>query len=148
MADTKKPSSPATQAPAKTTAAGGAGGSSGGNGGLVDRIIQNGKLARDPSQVARARQILAEFVNQVAAAPKGSIGNDVYSFIVSRISNIDRNMSMQMDQIVQNPTFQKFEGSWRGLNKLVMGTETGESLKLRLWVVTKQECSTSIASQS
>ncbi len=137
MADeTKK--TPPTSTPAKG-AAGGAGGSSGGTGSIVDRIIQNGKLARDPSQTARAKQILAEFANQVAAAPKGSIGNDVYSFIVSTISNIDRSISLQMDEIVHAPAFQKFEGSWRGLSKLVHATETGEHLKLRLWVVTKHE---------
>ena len=140
MADeTKKTPTPATQAGGKAAATGGAGGSSSDKGSIVDRIIQNGKLARDPSQVARAKQILAEFANQVAAAPKGSIGNDVYSFIVSCISNQDRSISLQMDQIVHNPDFQKFEGSWRGLHKLVMGTETGEHLKLRLWVVTKHE---------
>lgn len=116
---------------------GGAGGSKGGS--ILDSIIQNGKLARDPSQLANARGMIAEFVNQVAAVPKGSVGDDVYSFIVGRISQIDSKLSLQMDEIVHNPDFQKFEGSWRGLQKLVMGTETGENLKLKLWVVTKQE---------
>jgi type VI secretion system protein ImpC len=138
------PSATATAGVPKTTSptggdSGGSGGSGGKGGSLTDTIIQNGRLARDPTQVARAKQILAEFVNQVAAAPKGSVGNDVYSFIVSRISQVDRTISAQMDQIVQNPDFQKFEASWRGLNKLVMGTETGERLKLKLWVITKQE---------
>jgi len=115
------------------------GGSSSGGGSLVDKIIQNGRLARDPSQVARAKEMLAEYVNQVAAAPKGSIGNDVYSFIVNCISKFDNTLSVQMDQIIHNPDFQRFEGSWRGLAKLVMNTETGENLRLKLWVLSKQE---------
>ena len=106
---------------------------------LLDRIIQNGKLARDPSHVDLAKSMLAEFVTQVAAAPKGSIGNDVYSFIVSRISQVDQILSLQMDQIIQHPEFQKFEGSWRGIHGLIMAAETGERLKLKLWVVSKQE---------
>lgn len=116
---------------------GGAGGSKGGS--LLNSIIQNGKLARDPSQLDNARQMIAEFVNQVAAAPKGSVGDDIYSFIVGKISQIDTSLSLQMDEIVHDSAFQTFEGSWRGLYKLVMGTETSESLKLKLWVVTKQE---------
>ena len=116
------------------------GGTSGGPGGsLVDRIIQNGKLARDPSQVERSREILAEFAEQVAAAPRGSIGNDVYSFIVSRISQVDQALSLQMDQIIHHPTFQKFEGSWRGIHNLVMAAETGERVKIKLWVVIKKK---------
>lgn len=117
----------------------GGGGTGGSAGSLLDRIIQNGKLARDPSHVDLAKEMLAEFVTQVSAAPKGSIGNDVYSFIVSRISQIDQSLSLQMDQIIQHPEFQKFEGSWRGLHNLVMAAETGERLKLKLWVVSKQE---------
>lgn len=116
---------------------GGAGGSSGGS--LLSTIIQNGKLARDPSQIDNATKMVTEFVNQVAAAPKGTVGDDVYSFIVSRISQIDTSISLQMDEIIHHPDFQKYEGSWRGLFKLVMATETSETLKLKLWVITKQE---------
>lgn len=115
------------------------GGGTAGSGGLLNTIIQNGKLARDPTQIGNAKQMLAEFVNQVAAAPKGSVGRDVYSFIVSSISTIDRTISLQMDEIVHDSAFQKLEASWRGLHKLVTATETGETLKLKLWVITKQE---------
>ncbi len=117
----------------------GGGGDDGSNNNLLKIIIQNGKLARDPSQLDSAKQMLAEFASQVADAPKGSIGNDVYSFIVSRISKLDSTISLQMDEIVHDPDFQKLEGSWRGLHKLVMGTETSETLKLKLWIITKQE---------
>ncbi len=133
--DTKKTQDTAPTTPAK----GGSGGGSGDGGNLLSTIIQNGKLARDPSQTERAKEMLTEFINQVVAAPKDSIGNDVYSFIVNCISAFDKTMSLQMDEILHAPDFQKFEGSWRGLSKLVMGTETGESLKLKLWVITKQE---------
>lgn len=122
-----------------TAGAGGNGGTGGTKTSLVNQIIQNGKLARDPSQVGLAKEMLAEFARQVAAAPKGSIGNDVYSFLVSRISQVDQSLSLQMDQIVQQPDFQRFEASWRGLHSLVMAAETGERLKLKLWVISKQE---------
>lgn len=137
MADKSK--KPRTVKPTAKKEKGASGGSGGHGSSVVDRIIKNGKLARDPSQVERAKEILAEFVEQVAAAPRGSIGNDVYSFIVSRISQVDQSLSLQMDEIIHHPTFQKFEGSWRGIHNLVMAAETGERLKLKLWVITKHE---------
>ncbi len=144
MADkTKKtPESAKTAIQGSANAGGGgngAGGGAGAGGSLLESIIQKGKLARDPSQIPNAQKMIAEFVNQVAAAPKGSVGRDVYSFIVSGISKLDSTISAQMDEIVHHPDFQKLEGSWRGLHKLVMATETSETLKLKLWVITKHE---------
>ncbi|MBA3813702.1 MAG: type VI secretion system contractile sheath large subunit [Alphaproteobacteria bacterium] len=137
--DSKKTPAEKKDIPANGSKGGAGNGPSGPKESLLDRIIQNGKLARDPSQVERAKEMVAEFARQISDAPKGSIGNDVYSFIVSRISQVDQSLSLQMDQIIQHPSFQKFEGSWRGLHNLVMAAETGERLKIKLWVVTKQE---------
>ncbi len=107
-------------------------------GSLLSSIIENGKLARDPAHLDNAKAMVAEFVAQLGEVA-GVVGNDVYSFIVTRISNIDLLLSTQMDEIVHNPDFQKFEASWRGLSQLVFGSETGETLKIKLWVVTKEE---------
>ncbi len=139
MADETKKTPPASSTVSASSPAKSGGGAGSGGGSLLNTIIQNGKLARDPSQLENAKQMIAEFVNQVASASKGSIGDDVYSFIISCVSKFDRSISSQMDEIVHDPVFQKFEGSWRGLFKLVMATETSETLKLKLWVITKQE---------
>jgi len=40
---------------------------------------------------------------------------------------------------MQHPSFQKLEGSWRGLHHLVMNAETGTSLKIRVMNATKRE---------
>src|SRR3990167_8421018 len=95
------PTPPGTPAPAGASSGGQGGGKVGSS--LLNSIIQNGRLARDPSQLDNAKKMIAEFVNQVAAAPKGSVGDDIYSFIVSRISQIDNSISLQMDQIVHHP---------------------------------------------
>lgn len=106
---------------------------------LMNTIIQNGRLARTASQVPAAEAMLGEFVNQVAAAPKGSIGSNIYSFIVECISKIDAQLSLQLDQILHDPVFQKFEGSWRGVSNLVHEVYTGVDLQLKLLVLTKEE---------
>ena len=55
------------------------------------------------------------------------------------IQEIDRKMSAQLNAILHDPKFTKLEGSWRGLHYLVMNSETGTSLKLRMLNVSKRE---------
>ena len=48
------------------------------------------------------------------------------------IAAIDQKLSKQLNAIMHHEKFTKLEGSWRGLNHLVMNSETGTSLKIRL----------------
>ncbi len=40
---------------------------------------------------------------------------------------------------MHHPELQKLEGSWRGLNYLVMNSETSSTLKIRMISITKKE---------
>ncbi len=53
-----------------------------------------------------------------------------------RIEQLDGLITDQLNEIMHAKEFQKLEGSWRGLNYLVMKTETGKLLKLRLLNIT------------
>jgi type VI secretion system protein ImpC len=55
------------------------------------------------------------------------------------VAAIDRQLSRQLAAVMQHPSFQKLEGSWRGLHHLVMNTETGVGLKIRVMNVTKRD---------
>ena len=55
------------------------------------------------------------------------------------IAAIDDMMSKQLAAVMHNEKFQKLEGSWRGLNHLVMNSETGSSLKIRMMNISKRE---------
>jgi type VI secretion system protein ImpC len=59
--------------------------------------------------------------------------------INSAIAAIDKVMSKQLSAIMQNEKFQKLEGSWRGLNHLVMNSETSTDLKIRMMNINKKE---------
>ena len=48
-------------------------------------------------------------------------------------------MSAQLNEIMHAGEFQKLEGSWRGLNDLVMNSETGTMLKMRVLNVSRKE---------
>ncbi len=55
------------------------------------------------------------------------------------IAEIDRKVSEQLNKIMHHERFLKLEGSWRGLNHLVMNSETGTSLKIRMFQASKKE---------
>lgn len=107
---------------------------------LLDRIVQEGKMAVEPSQKAYARTLLGQFATQVLdegmtkAPDKG-----VVDMINLRVAQIDRILSDQVNAIMHDERFQALESSWRGLHDMVMGTETGPRLKLRLLNVSKKE---------
>ncbi len=61
--------------------------------------------------------------------------------INNAIAAIDNVMSKQLSAIMQNEKFQKLEGSWRGLNHLVMNSETSTDLKIRVMNISKKELS-------
>ena len=61
--------------------------------------------------------------------------------INSAISAIDKVMSKQLSAIMQHEKMQKLEGSWRGLNHLVMNSETSSQLKIRMLNLSKKELS-------
>ncbi len=55
------------------------------------------------------------------------------------IAEIDRKVSEQLNAIMHHERFLKLEGSWRGLNYLVMNSETGTSLKIRMLQLPKKD---------
>ena len=59
--------------------------------------------------------------------------------IEKAIGEIDRKISEQLSKVMQNSEFQKMEGSWLGLQKLVKNSELGPDLKIKLADYTKEE---------
>lgn len=55
------------------------------------------------------------------------------------IARIDELISTQLSEVMQHDSFQKLEGSWRGLNYLVMNSETSQTLKIRMLSMNKKE---------
>ena len=64
---------------------------------------------------------------------------DLTQALNDAVADVDARLSAQLSDILHHPAFQKLEGSWRGLRHLIMNTETGEKLKLRMLSVTKRE---------
>jgi len=79
--------------------------------------------------------------NLITAAMQGTLVWDksVTRTIRQAIKQIDDRMSRQLAAVMHNEQFQKLEGSWRGLNHLVMNSETSKQLKLRMLNLSKRE---------
>jgi len=72
---------------------------------------------------------------------KGTVKFDknISKTISNAISAIDMAMSRQLAAIIHHADFQRLEGSWRGLHHLVMNSETGAQLKIRVMNIGKRE---------
>lgn len=107
-------------------------------GGLLDRILTEGRLARDDFQKERAKDMIGEFVSQVMNGTL-TLSKNMDVAINSRIAEIDRLLTAQLNEIMHHEDFQKLEGSWRGLHHLVKNTITGPQLKIKVMSITKKE---------
>jgi type VI secretion system protein ImpC len=105
---------------------------------LLDQIIDDGKMALDESHRGLAKDLIGEFVGQIMEGVM-VVSKDTEAMINSRISQIDKLISDQLNEIMHHSDFQKLEGSWRGLNYLVMHSETGEHMKIRVMNATKKD---------
>jgi type VI secretion system protein ImpC len=105
---------------------------------VLEQVLQKGKLARSEDQVPYAHRMVDEFVQQILQAGD-TVSNDTIAFISKRVEEIDLLLSQQLDEILHHDSFKKVEASWRGLNYLVMNTETGTKLKLRLLNASRKE---------
>jgi|TARA_B110000014_G_scaffold150988_1_gene105420 type VI secretion system protein ImpC len=101
---------------------------------LLDQAIANTKSATPD----HAKDLLAALTRE-AMAGTVTFDKDVTRTINQAIAKIDDAVSTQLAAVMHSEAFQKLEGSWRGLNHLVMNSETGTGLKVRMLNVSKKE---------
>ncbi len=106
--------------------------------GLLDQIVDGGRIARNPAQKERSRDIVRQFVNEVLEGTI-TVARDTEAMINGRIAQIDRLVSMQLNEIMHHPAFQQLEATWRGLKYLIANSELTDNLKVRVLNVTKSE---------
>ncbi|MGA7237641.1 MAG: type VI secretion system contractile sheath large subunit [Bryobacteraceae bacterium] len=106
--------------------------------GLLDQIVDQGRLARDPASRERGKNLVKEFVSQVLEGAM-TVSKDAEAMINARIAQIDHLVSLQLNEVMHNPLFQKLEGSWRGLKFMLDHSETSDKLKIKVFNVSKKE---------
>ncbi len=105
---------------------------------LLEQIVYEGGMARDESQAEHAKKLIGEFADQILSEEM-TVSADIVAMVNARIARIDELLSAQLNEIMHHPDFQALEARWRGLNHLVMNSETGESLKIRVLPTNKQD---------
>ncbi len=102
--------------------------------GLLDQAV----AATKQTEPDRAKELLRTLTE---AALEGTVTWDrnLSKTIGKAISSIDELLSAQLANVMHAPEFSKLEGTWRGLNYLVMNSETSSSLKIKVINAEKKE---------
>jgi type VI secretion system protein ImpC len=106
--------------------------------GLLDRIVEQGRLGREPAARERGRDLVRNFVSEVLRGTV-TIAPDTEAMINARIAQIDELLSAQLNEIMHHPEFQRLEATWRGLFYLLSNTETSVTLKIKVFNVNKKD---------
>lgn len=99
---------------------------------ILDILFNENKMIRFVEQEEDAIELLNELVKEVENLKAPPNDSSVVSFLMRRIAELDDQLTDQINEILHHPDFQRLEGSWRGLYYLVMNTETGTNLKIKL----------------
>jgi len=101
-------------------------------------LLEQAIGATKQTQREEAQDLLTNLTEQVL---KGTVAWDrnLTVTINKAIAAIDSAISGQLAAIMHSEKFQKLEGSWRGLNHLVMNSETGTGMKVRMLNISKRE---------
>ncbi|MBZ5561557.1 MAG: type VI secretion system contractile sheath large subunit [Acidobacteriia bacterium] len=106
--------------------------------GLLDQIVEQGRVGTDVASRERGKSLVKEFISQVLQG-EVTVSKDTEAMINARIAQIDHLLSLQLNEILHHPTFQKLESSWRGLKYLISQSETSAMLKIRVLNVSKKD---------
>jgi len=105
---------------------------------LLDQIVTEGRLARGAETTEKGKNLVRDFVDQVLKGAM-TVSKDAEAMITARIAEIDRLVSLQLNEVLHHASFQKLEGTWRGLKYLMDQSETSDKLKIRVLNATKTE---------
>jgi type VI secretion system protein ImpC len=100
----------------------------------LDDIIK----ATKQTERSRTEDLMKTLVDQ-ALAGIVSFDKNITKTINATIKALDEKLSTQLNAIMHHPNFQKLEGTWRGLNYLVMNSETSAMLKIKVLNVSKRD---------
>jgi len=101
---------------------------------LLDRVVE-GTPQTEPDH---AKDLVTALVSEFT---KGTMtyDKDVVRTIKGGIAELDKTISKQLAVIMHTPEFQQMEGTWRGLHYLVMNSETGTQLKIKMLNCSKRQ---------
>jgi type VI secretion system protein ImpC len=105
---------------------------------LLDEIVSKGKFGKDEAARDRGRGMVMEFVSQFLEGQM-TLSRDADAMINARIAQIDKLLSVQLNEVLHHEAFQKLESAWRGLKYLMDQSETSAMLKIKVLNCSKKD---------
>ncbi len=105
---------------------------------LLDQIVEQGRFGDEPASQQRGKNLVKEFLAQVLGG-EVTVSRDSEAMINQRIAQIDHLVSLQLNEVMHHPAFQKLEASWRGLKYVLDNSEMTPMLKVRVLNASKKE---------
>lgn len=106
---------------------------------LMNRMLNEGQMALDESQIPYSMELIGEFALSILRDGGENPPQFASDRMSDKIALIDNQLTQQINLVMHDKLFQTLEATWRGLHFLVMNTETGATLKLRLFNVSKAD---------
>lgn len=104
-------------------------------GSLLDQVLTATKATTETSQ---AKGMIEALIEQ-AMAGTVTWSKNLTKTLQDAIVRLDAAMSKQLAAVLRAPELQKLEGTWRGLHHLVMNSETGSGLKIKVMNIGKKD---------
>jgi len=101
-------------------------------------LLESAISATKQTERSRAEELL-KTLTQEALSGTVTFDKSIAKTLADAIAGIDEKLSVQLAAIMHNEKFSKLEGTWRGLHHLVMNSETGTDLKIRMLNCSKRE---------
>ena len=105
---------------------------------LLDTIVTQSRVARSEVEHSRARDLIAELVQEVLQGTV-VVSENLSATIDARVAELDQLLSEQLSEVMHAPEFQKLESTWTGLQYLCKQTSTGATMKIQVFNATKKE---------
>ena len=105
---------------------------------LLDEIMAHTRISSDSEGYDVAKQGVAAFISNILMTDNQE--EPINKLLIDRmIAEIDRNLSVQVDEILHHEKFRQLESSWRSLKLLVDRTDFRENIKINILHATKEE---------
>lgn len=104
---------------------------------LLEGVMEETKLKPTEEGYTETLQGLEALIGELLKRPQGEKVNK--NLVDHMIAELDKKLSVQLDEILHNKDFQTLESSWRGLKFVVDKTNFRENIKLELLNVSKED---------
>lgn len=107
-------------------------------GSLLDQIMEQANITKSDESYGVASKGVQAFMAEMLKADKKD-ERVRKALIDEMIAEVDKKLSVQLDQILHNEDFKKMESAWRGLHFLVKRTNFKENNKIHILNASKED---------